>query len=155
MNNKLVSKHKSHLNQRGGPSSSDEESDTSSDDTSKSSSDANETSNDTDSAKENTSVASVYPYYRAVHEKKESKNDKEEKKPYEPRPLKYKENYEDKGIKVFEPDFEVIGTVTTDNYEVIGKPKSFAKGKPSNSTSSANSTSSTEKKSSKNSTAAK
>lgn len=49
-----------------------------------------------------------------------SKKDEEEKKPYEPRPAKYKENYEDKGLKVFKPDFVAIGTVTTDTYKRLG-----------------------------------
>lgn len=63
------------------------------------------------------------PYYRAnIHSEK-----KEEKKPYEPRPAKYIENYEDKGIKVFKPDFEpVIGTLTAP-YEV--KEEKADKGK--------------------------
>lgn len=89
----------------------------------------NSTLNDTSSSNstDGTSVAVIYPYWRATREKKESKSDKEEKKPYEPRPAKYRENYEDKGLKVFKPDYEVIGTVTTDNHEKLGGPKDKSK----------------------------
>lgn len=56
-------------------------------------------------------MKSVYPYWRANSDEPSSKK---KEKPFEPRPLKYKENYEDKGLKVFKPDgFEpVIGTLT-------------------------------------------
>lgn len=66
----------------------------------------------------------MYPYWRATREKKESKNDKVEIKPYEPRPAKYKENYEDKGIKVFKPDFEVVGQIVTDTFRKIAPESS-------------------------------
>ena len=56
-------------------------------------------------------VADVYPYWRATREKKTGDG---EKKPYEPRPAKYRENYEDKGIKVFKPEFNVtFGDLTS------------------------------------------
>ena len=44
--------------------------------------------------------------------KDKNKDEKDEKKPFEPRPAKCKENYEDKGVKVFKPEgFEpFIGT---------------------------------------------
>lgn len=80
---------------------------------------SNSTANETDDL----SVAKVYPYWRATREKKESKNDKEEKKPFEPRPAKYKENYEDKGLKVFEPDYEKLGIVTTDGFKKLAGAK--------------------------------
>lgn len=60
-------------------------------------------------------MKSVYPYWRANSDEPSSKK---KEKPFEPRPLKYKENYEDKGLKVFKPDgFEpVIGTLTVSPY---------------------------------------
>lgn len=99
----------------------------------------NSTSNNTESANstsqsnqtEDNSVASVYPYWRATREEHKSKNDKEEKKPFEPRPAKYKENYEDKGFKVFKPDFEHVGSVTTDTYKKLGGPDSSISDKKS------------------------
>lgn len=89
---------------------------------------ANDTANSNDSSKpkkeeiDDNSVASVYPYWRASREPKLTKADLEKKQPYEPRPAKYKENYEDKGIKVFKPDFEVVGTVTTDTFAKLDDP---------------------------------
>ena len=66
------------------------------------------------------SVASVYPYWRATREKKASKYEEEEKKPYEPRPAKFKENYEDKGLNVFKPDFDAVRTITSDTFSEVG-----------------------------------
>merc|ERR1711934_1351552 len=85
---------------------------------------ANDTSNVNGTQKEEiseTSVASVYAYWRATREPKAKKADLD-KKPYEPRPAKYKENYEDKGIDVFKPDFEVVGTVATDTFAKLADP---------------------------------
>jgi len=62
---------------------------------------SNETKSNSESEIEENSVADVYPYWRATREKPTSKNDKDKKIPYEPRPAKYKENYEDKGFEVF------------------------------------------------------
>lgn len=82
------------------------------------------TSNETQVAKEEIeegSVASLYPYWRAnrIPSNEESlKNTKQ----YQPRPAKYKENYEDKGLKVFVPKYEVIGTVTTDTFAKLEDP---------------------------------
>ena len=90
------------------------------------------------------SVADVYPYWRATREKPISKNDEEEKKPYEPRPAKFKENYEDKGLKVFKPDFKKIGKVVTDNYKTVGGDKESSSS--STKTEDATSDSSSEEK---------
>lgn len=85
---------------------------TSSNDTASEGANSTSDSNSTKSSKKEEvdagSPADVYPYYRATHEKAASKNDEEEKKPFEPRPLKYKENYEDKGIKVFKLDLDSL-----------------------------------------------
>ena len=96
----------------------DEEADESADKNSTSNETANSTANESSSANEtdDNSVSNVLPYWRATREKKASKD----KKPYEPRPAKYKENYEDKGLKVFKPDFEAVGTVTSDTYKKLG-----------------------------------
>lgn len=51
---------------------------------------------------ESHSVAYYYPYWRALREPK--KSSEEPKKPYEPRPAKFKNNYEDQGIEVFKPE---------------------------------------------------
>jgi hypothetical protein len=66
----------------------------------------NATSNATSNATENEahSVAYYYPYYRAVRDPSDNKKADDEKKPYEPRPAKYKNNYEDPGLKVFKPE---------------------------------------------------
>ena len=77
------------------------------------------------------SVASVYPYWRANREPKQKNKTELENPPYEPRPAKYKENYEDKGIKVFKPDFEVVGTVTTDTFAKLADPNPRKKSKGS------------------------
>lgn len=60
-------------------------------------------------------MKNLYPYWRANSNEPSSKK---KEKPFEPRPLKYKENYEDNGLKVFKPDgFEpVIGTLTVSPY---------------------------------------
>jgi len=44
-------------------------------------------------------------------------------KEYEPRPAKYKENYEDKGLNLFKPKYEVVGTVTTDTFAKLEDPE--------------------------------
>lgn len=70
---------------------------------------------------EDNSPASVMPYWRANREPSLEES-REKSKEYQPRPAKYKENYEDKGIKVFKPDFDVVGTITTDTFAKLEDP---------------------------------
>ena len=89
---------------------------------------SNETNNSSSAAAvkeqiDDNSVASLLPYWRANREPSLQES-REKAEAYQPRPLKYKENYEDKGFKVFKPDFPVFGTnIMTDTFANLADPK--------------------------------
>ena len=103
------------------------------------SSDSNSTTNATSNTTENEahSVAYYYPYYRAARDPSaKMKGDEEEKKPYEPRPAKYKNNYEDPGFKVFKPvGFKPFIGTSAEKYIVADDSKEAKKKSPTESAS--------------------
>ena len=88
---------------------------------------SNETNNSSSAAAvkeqiDDNSVASVLPYWRANREPSLQES-REKAEASQPRPLKYKENYEYKGFKVFKPDFPVFGTnIMTDTFANLADP---------------------------------
>ena len=92
---------------------------------------SNQTSNSSsaaaakEEAEENT-AASVMPYWRANRQPSVQES-REKAQEYQPRPAKYRNNYEDQGVNAPKSDLpywkkQPIGTITTDTFANLADP---------------------------------